>query len=71
VLRGQASFVTGGTPVNPKITGPGEIRADNVEGGTTRQLKPGDVVVVPKGTAHWFKKIDEAPFHYFVVKPIH
>lgn len=71
VLHGSASFVTGGTPVDPRVTAPGEIRADSVVGGTTRTLHPGDVVVVPKGTAHWFKEIHAAPFHYFVVKPIH
>jgi mannose-6-phosphate isomerase-like protein (cupin superfamily) len=28
------------------------------------------VVVVPRGTPHWFREIRQAPFLYFVVKPI-
>jgi len=23
---------------------------------------------VPKGTPHWFKKVDQGPFLYFIVK---
>ena len=27
--------------------------------GVAHQLKPGDVVVIPAGTGHWFTKIDD------------
>lgn len=69
VLDGTATLVTGGTLVEPKVTAPGEIRAPRVEGGDTRQLAKGDVVVIPQGTPHWFKETSN-PFLYFVVKPI-
>lgn len=67
VLSGTATFVTGGTLTDGKATGPGEIRGATVMGGETRELKPGDVVVVPAGTAHWFKAV-KGPLTYYVVK---
>ena len=69
VLDGTATLVTGGKLVEPKVTAPGEIRAPRLEGGDTRQLAKGDVVVIPQGTPHWFKEASN-PFLYFVVKPI-
>jgi len=70
VLQGEATFVTGGRLLDGKQTAPGEIRGTRVEGGVTRSLVPGDVVVVPRGTPHWFSAIGQSPFLYFVVKPI-
>ena len=67
VLEGTATFVTGGTVVDGKETGPNEIRGAGIRGGTTHHLQKGDVVVVPKGTPHWFKQVDGA-FLYYVVK---
>ncbi len=67
VLDGTATIVTGGKSVEPKQTAPNEFRGTSVEGGETRQLKKGDVLVVPKGTPHWFKQVDGA-FLYYVVK---
>lgn len=69
VLEGTATFVTGGKVVGSEITGPGEIRGAGIEGGETRKLVKGDVVVVPQGTPHWFKEV-KAPFNYYVVKSI-
>jgi len=69
VLEGTATFVTGGTVIDGKMTTPGEIRGAAIQDGQTRRLAKGDVVIVPEGTPHWFKEV-EAPFLYFVVKPI-
>lgn len=67
VLDGNATFVTGGRSVDPKMVAPNEYRGSFVEGGESRQLKKGDVVIVPKGTPHWFKQVD-GTFLYYVVK---
>lgn len=67
VLKGTATLVTGGRLLDGKATGPGEIRGMNLDGGDTRELKPGDVVIIPAGTPHWFKKVTN-PFTYYVVK---
>jgi uncharacterized protein GlcG (DUF336 family)/mannose-6-phosphate isomerase-like protein (cupin superfamily) len=67
VLKGSAQLVTGGTPVGTKTIAPHELRAPTVNGGETRRLVPGDVVIIPNGVPHWFKEV-EAPFDYYVVK---
>jgi glc operon protein GlcG len=69
VLEGTATFVTGGKVVGGEVTAPGEIRGTGIEGGETRKLVKGDVVVVPQGVPHWFKDL-KAPFNYYVVKSI-
>lgn len=67
VLEGTAVFVTGGRSVDPKQVAPNEYRGTAIEGGETRTLRKGDVVIVPKGTPHWFKQVD-GTFLYYVVK---
>jgi glc operon protein GlcG len=67
VLQGSATLVTGGTAVAARNTGPEELRGSGIEGGESRQLRPGDIVVVPNGTPHWFKQVD-GPLLYYVVK---
>ena len=67
VLDGSSLFVTGGTVRDGKSTAADEIRGAAIEGGDARRLAKGDVVIVPKGTPHWFKEVD-APLTYFVVK---
>jgi mannose-6-phosphate isomerase-like protein (cupin superfamily) len=67
VLQGSATLVTGGKTVDVKSTGPEELRGSGIEGGDTRQLAAGDVVVIPNGVPHWFKNV-KAPFLYYVVK---
>jgi glc operon protein GlcG len=67
VLDGSATFVTGGTVVDPKTTAPDEVRGREVRQGETRQLAKGDVIIVPNGTPHWFKEV-APPFTYYVVK---
>ncbi|MEW6248267.1 MAG: heme-binding protein [Nitrospirota bacterium] len=67
VLKGSATLITGGTPVGVKTIAPHEFRAPTVEGGETRRLAPGDVVIIPNNVPHWFKEV-EAPFDYYVVK---
>jgi glc operon protein GlcG len=67
VLDGTATIVTGGRSLNPKTIEQGEHRGSSIEGGDNRQLKKGDVLIVPKGTPHWFKQVD-GTFLYYVVK---
>ena len=69
VLEGSATFVTGGTVVDAKITEPGQIRGSAIQGGESRRIAKGDVIIVSNGVPHWFKEV-KGPFLYFVVKPI-
>jgi len=67
ILQGSATLVTGGTVRDAKEIGPEEIRGPTIQGGETRRVVVGDVVVIPNGVPHWFKEV-EAPFLYYVVK---
>lgn len=67
VLEGTATLVTGGTAVEPKTIAPNELRGKYIEGGETRKLVPGDVVIIPDHVPHWFKEVS-TPFNYYVVK---
>ena len=52
VQEGEATFVTGGTPVDGKTTAPGETRGASVKGGTRMTMRAGDYFFVPAGTTH-------------------
>src|SRR5262245_19664895 len=67
VLEGSATLVTGGTAVEPKTIAPDEIRGREIQGGESRQISKGDVIVISNGVPHWFKQVD-APLLYYVVK---
>lgn len=67
VLTGTATLVTGGALAGGRETAPEEIRGASIDGGETRTLQPGDVVIVPNGTPHWFKEVP-GPLTYYVVK---
>jgi len=67
VLSGSATLVTGGTVVDPVTVEPGEIRGTGIKGGERRQVAAGDVVIVPKGTPHWFQNVP-GPIDYYAVK---
>jgi mannose-6-phosphate isomerase-like protein (cupin superfamily) len=69
VISGSATLVLGPDIVNRQrrpstmrtvveFNGPGNNGSD-IRNGVTYQLKPGDVVVIPAGTGHWFTKIDD------------
>ena len=69
IIEGTATFVTGpelvGKTRRPAtletvrlFNGPGNGAA-SISNGVTHQLKPGDVMVIPAGTGHWFTKIDD------------
>ena len=76
VIKGSATFVTGGTLVNAKTREAGSMEAKEdgpgssgtaIQGGVNHQLKAGDVIVIPAGTPHWFSKIDGS-IAYLVIR---
>jgi uncharacterized protein GlcG (DUF336 family)/quercetin dioxygenase-like cupin family protein len=67
VLDGEATLVTGGRAISAQSTAADELRGASIEGGDTRSLTKGDVVVIPAGVPHQFVKVTN-PFLYFVVK---
>jgi glc operon protein GlcG len=67
VTEGTATFVTGGSAVETKEIAPNEIRGSRIDGGETRQLSKGDVIIVPNGVPHWFKEVG-GTFLYYTIK---
>jgi len=67
IIDGTAEFVTGGTVVGRKEGANGESMGKEITGGETHHLVKGDVIVIPRGTPHWFKEVN-GPFTYYVVK---
>ena len=77
VTDGAATLVTGGTMVDAKTRPPDAISVKledgpgasgtAIQGGVSRRIKAGDVVVIPAGVPHWFSKI-EGSITYVVVR---
>jgi mannose-6-phosphate isomerase-like protein (cupin superfamily) len=65
ITEGEATFVTGGTLVEPRQTAPGQTRAKDIRGGTTYHLSKGDVITVPAKTPHWFKEVSTGTIAYY------
>ena len=51
-IAGGGTFVTGGTIPDPKD------RTAGIKGGVSQKVQPGDFIVLPPGTPHWFSQID-------------
>ena len=66
-VEGEATFVVGGTMVDPKRTAPNQMRAPSVTGGTTYHVSKGDVITIPAKTPHWFKEVPSKTIAYYAV----
>jgi uncharacterized protein GlcG (DUF336 family)/mannose-6-phosphate isomerase-like protein (cupin superfamily) len=67
ILKGSAELVVGGSVSDPQQVSPFEIRGSAIVGGEPHAIARGDVVTIPSGVPHWFKRV-ETPFTYYVVK---
>ena len=67
IAEGEATLVVGGTMTNPEQTGPGQMRADAVNGGETFHLSKGDVITIPAKTPHWFKDVQTPTIAYYAI----
>ncbi len=74
VISGTGTLVTGGIIENPKVAsaqnGP-SVSGGPVRGGVSRRIGPGDVVIIPPNTPHWFSEItsDQIVYLSVVVDP--
>jgi len=67
VQKGSAELVLGGQVSGSHAVADGELRGTAIDGGDSRRIAAGDVVVIPHGVPHWFKQVS-TPFTYYVVK---
>jgi mannose-6-phosphate isomerase-like protein (cupin superfamily) len=77
IISGSATLMLGPDIVNRQrrpatlrtvveFNGPGH-NGSGIRNGTSHDLKPGDVVVIPAGTGHWFTRIDDH-INYLMVR---
>jgi mannose-6-phosphate isomerase-like protein (cupin superfamily) len=67
IIEGTGTLVTGGTIVRPANAGRGGAGA-TIEGGVSRHVAKGDVILVPPGAPHWYKDLDGGTLTYLEVR---
>lgn len=78
VIEGSGTLMTGGTIENPRespadsavvkvLNGP-STGGGPIQNGVSRKIGPGDVVIIPPNTAHWFSEITSDQIVYLVVR---
>ena len=69
MLEGAATLVTGGTLVDQRREPPTgtNVRGSRIEGGVSRRVVPGDVVIIPGRTPHWWTDMD-GDIRYMIVR---
>ena len=71
VLEGGGTLVTGGKIVNPRpvpanrSAGP---RGEKIEGGVSRHVSKGDLIIIPGRTPHWWSSLD-GDLNYMIIRP--
>jgi hypothetical protein len=78
IIEGNGTLVTGGTIENPKESPPDSsvVKVLNgpssgggvIQNGVSRKVGPGDVVIIPPNTPHWFSEITSEQIAYLVIR---
>ena len=58
IVDGSATLVTGGAIVRPTAAGGRGSSGATIDGGVSRHVAKGDVILIPAGTPHWYKDLD-------------
>ena len=69
MVEGVATLVTGGTltDLTPAPSG-SSLRGSGIEGGVSRRITKGDVVIIPGYTPHWWSEL-ETDIEYLIFRP--
>ena len=69
MVEGVATLVTGGTltDLTPAPSGT-SLRGSGIEGGVSRRITKGDVVIIPGYTPHWWSEL-ETDIEYLIFRP--
>ena len=74
ILSGTGTLVTGGiieeeaSTGNSRLSGRPNFAGTGISGGVSRQVVPGDVIVIPGNTPHWFSSLD-TDLRYLIFRP--
>jgi mannose-6-phosphate isomerase-like protein (cupin superfamily) len=71
ILEGTGTLVTGGVLADMIQPAPGATnsgpRAKRIDGGVTRKVGPGDIIVIPGRTPHWWSSLD-GDLRYIIIR---
>ena len=70
ISAGNVTMVYGGSIVDAKTTGPGEMRGPSIKGGTEVVLAAGDALHIPAKVPHMMKLDPGKQVTYFVAKVV-
>ena len=69
MVEGVATLVTGGTLTQPHPAPSGtSLRGSGIDGGVSRRVTKGDVVIIPGHTPHWWSNL-ETDIEYLIFRP--
>lgn len=70
ILEGSGTLVTGGNLPGPHQQSPGSttFQGTHIDGGVSRKVSKGDVVIIPGRTPHWFSS-QEGDIRYLIFRP--
>ncbi len=74
ILSGTGTLVTGGviegeeSTGNSRLSGRPNFAGTDISEGVSRQVVPGDVIVIPGNTPHWFSSLD-TDIRYLIFRP--
>jgi len=74
MLEGSATLVTSGTLVDERSSGTSpntkrpNFRGSRIEGGVSRRVVPGDVIIIPGRVPHWWSNLD-GDIQYLIYRP--
>lgn len=69
-VDGEATVITGGKLVDPRVSSADEIVGSRVEGGVAHVMHKGDIIHIPINTPHQTTVAPGKTFTYYVVKVI-
>jgi len=74
MLEGSATLVTGGTIADEKNAGTSpntkrpNFNGPRIEGGVSRKVVPGDIIIIPGNLPHWWSSLD-SDIRYLIFRP--
>ena len=68
MMSGYATLVTGGVMTDAKQENETWVRGTAIDGGVSRRVSPGDIIIIPGHTPHWFSEL-ETDLSYLIFRP--